>query len=308
MAVRVNDTQQNIYIQRVNGVLDYITTHPVDELSLKTLAGVAGFSEFHFHRIFKAVVGETLNQFVWRVRIERGANLLRANPDMQISDAAAACGFTSLAGFSRAFKTRFGRSPARWDRQTRLQNEPAAETPPVYQVTELQSCSQEFAVTFREMPAQRLAYIRVHDAYSDANRIEDAYCRLLDWFTARGGNLKDTTLFGMSQDDPDITPVELCRFDWCLRVPDFWQGDEAVTIRDFPACLLATIEMDGHDIQMEDRIWKYFWRAWLPHSQYQPRNLPAMEIYRRFPHEVADQTGGWWDKFYMDCAVPVERL
>ena len=67
----MNDIQQNIYIQRVNHVIDYITTHLDEALSLQVLASVAGFSEFHFHRIFKAIVGETLNQFLWRVRVER---------------------------------------------------------------------------------------------------------------------------------------------------------------------------------------------------------------------------------------------
>ncbi|MEZ4634240.1 MAG: AraC family transcriptional regulator [Caldilineaceae bacterium] len=56
----------NVYIQRVNLALDTIHANLEDELSLAYLAQVAGFSAFHFHRIFKSVVGETLSQYVWR--------------------------------------------------------------------------------------------------------------------------------------------------------------------------------------------------------------------------------------------------
>lgn len=303
--MRVNAIQQNIYVQRVNHVLDYITTHLDDELPLKQLAAVAGFSDYHFHRIFKAIVGETLNQFVWRVRIERGAALLRSDPNMKVSDVAVDCGFTSLAGFSRAFKAHFGVAPTQWNRLSRLRNEPewSRDQRPTYHITTLHALPEKFPVHFRHMPAQRLAYIRVHDSYRDMQRIEDAYHRLFRWYEAQGGSLADTTLYGMSQDDPDITPQELCRFDWCLRVPDTWHGDGEVNIRDFPSCLLAAIEMNGTGLDVEERLWQYFWRDWLPRSHYQPANLPAMEIYRRFPHEA-----GWWDTLYMTCALPVTRL
>lgn len=299
----MNAVQQNIYIQRVNQVLDYVNPHLDEELSLKLLADVAGFSEFHFHRIFKTIVGETLNQFVWRRRVERGATLLRADPTLSVSDAAFASSFASLAAFSCAFKGRFGITPTQWERHDPLLKTAAVGDLQDYHITELQTaCSQEFTVTFRQMPAQRLAYVRVDDAYSDIKRIEAAYQHLLEWYQVRGGNLEQTTLYGMSQDDPDITPHELCRFDWCLRVPDDWDGEGDISVREFPACLLAVISITG-DIEVESRALQYFWRCWLPRSRYQPRNLPGMKIYRKYPHEV-----GWWETFYMDLAVPVTRL
>ena len=52
------------YIARINRVIDYVQTHLDQNLTLETLAGVAGFSPFHFHRLFGALVGETLGQFI----------------------------------------------------------------------------------------------------------------------------------------------------------------------------------------------------------------------------------------------------
>ena len=151
------------------------------------------------------------------------------------------------------------------------------------------------------LPAQRLAYIRVYNSYSQFSRITEAYERLLTWYRERGGQLENTTLYGMSQDDPDVTPLRLCRFDWCLSVPSTWQAEGKVNVQDFPACQVATIRVVG-GIEQEDKALQYLFRYWLPHSRYQPANLPGMEIYHRQPAELG------WETFDIECAVPVVAL
>jgi AraC family transcriptional regulator len=59
------------YIRRLNHVLDFIYNNLDQELTLKVMADVAGFSPFHFHRLFKSLVGETLNDYVWRARLDK---------------------------------------------------------------------------------------------------------------------------------------------------------------------------------------------------------------------------------------------
>ena len=58
------------YIARINRVLDYIEENISGDLSLRTLASVAAFSPYHFHRIFRALTGETVNGFIQRIRID----------------------------------------------------------------------------------------------------------------------------------------------------------------------------------------------------------------------------------------------
>jgi AraC family transcriptional regulator len=105
----------------------------------------------------------------------------------------------------------------------------------------------------------------------------------------------------MSQDDPEITPLHLCRFDWCLSVPDDWQAEGEVNVLDFPACEAASVHCLG-DLEQEDKALQYLFRYWLPRSRYQPANLPGMEIYRRQPFELG------WKTYDMDLAVPVVAL
>ena len=158
-----------------------------------------------------------------------------------------------------------------------------------------------FPVRLRALPAQRLACLRVYDSYRPDGRIQAAYHRLIDWYCQRGGRLAETTLYGMSQDVPDVTPLRLCRFDWCLRVPAQWQAEGEVGVVDFPACRVAVIRCQG-DALVEYRALQFLFRYWLPRSRYQPANLPGMEIYRRQPAELG------WDTFDIDCAVPVVAL
>ena len=82
------------YVARINRVIDYIEANLEDELSLRSLAKVANFSAYHFHRIFKGIVGETLNQFIQRRRIEKAASMLIGNPAKPITDIAFDCGFS----------------------------------------------------------------------------------------------------------------------------------------------------------------------------------------------------------------------
>lgn len=298
--------QENLYIQRINAVIGYVRENLNEDLSLDALARVAGFSPFHFHRLFKSITEETVNEMVTRLRLERAAALLRSTPALSVTDAAFACGFKSASVFSRSFKKQYGLNARQWDRQRPLKNSKNGQVPdgfPRYTLEALSDFAEqdEFEVQIRSLSQQRLAYIRVYDSYHGFGKIVEAYERLVTWYCRQGGNLADTTLYGMSQDDPEVTPLHLCRFDWCLAVPADWQAEGEVSIVTFPACQVAMIRCLG-DIGQEYRALQYLFRYWLPRSRYQPANLPGMEIYRRQPIELG------WETFDIDCAIPVVAL
>jgi len=92
------------YNERIHQVVDYISEHLSDELTLEDLASVACFSSFHFHRIFTFTTGETPHDFIERLRLEKAANKLCTMPNKSVSDIAAECGYNSISSFSRAFK------------------------------------------------------------------------------------------------------------------------------------------------------------------------------------------------------------
>ena len=81
------------------------------DVSLDALAARAGWSPFHFHRVFRRVVGETPKQYALRLRLERAAARLATGSDPVIRIAADA-GFASHAVFTRAFRRQFGITPS----------------------------------------------------------------------------------------------------------------------------------------------------------------------------------------------------
>jgi AraC family transcriptional regulator len=98
------------YFQRINRVVDYIDAHLDEEHTLENLSQVAHFSPFHFHRIFRVLTGETINNYVKRIRLQKAGSMLLSDNERAVTEVATLCGFNSTAVFCRAFKTHFGKS------------------------------------------------------------------------------------------------------------------------------------------------------------------------------------------------------
>ncbi|MDX1940205.1 MAG: AraC family transcriptional regulator [Saprospiraceae bacterium] len=97
--------------KRIQQAYDFIKKNYQQKLLLQDLAALVDLSPFHFQRLFKQEMGESPLQCMNRIRIERAAHLMRAIPDLSMSEIAADCGFSSLATFSRAFSQKIGMSP-----------------------------------------------------------------------------------------------------------------------------------------------------------------------------------------------------
>src|SRR6266851_4598299 len=115
------DSGQPRGIRRVHRVLEYIDRELDEPLELETLAKVANFSPFHFHRLFTAWFGETLGDYVRRRRLEMAALRLVVQPRLPVLQVALSVGFGSTEAFARAFKIRFGSTPTAW-RVSQLRN------------------------------------------------------------------------------------------------------------------------------------------------------------------------------------------
>ena len=98
------------YHRRVCRAMNYISHHVQDNISLEDVAKEASFSPYHVHRIFKAVVGETVAEFTRRVRLEAAANHLVFYADTDITSIAMDFGFSSSQNFAKAFRAQFGYS------------------------------------------------------------------------------------------------------------------------------------------------------------------------------------------------------
>ena len=102
--METKDINKQEYQLRINKVTDYIHNHIDQPLSLQKMAG---FSPFHFHRVFTILTGETPTDYIKRTRIEKAALLLKRNKELSATEIARLCGFSSLSLLSRNFRLHF---------------------------------------------------------------------------------------------------------------------------------------------------------------------------------------------------------
>ena len=294
----------DIYLSRINRVIDYINSNPDQSHSLDELAAVAHFSKYHFHRIFKNVVGETVHEFAKRLRLERAVKLMRTAPQKSLTDVALECGFESSSDFSRSFRNHFGFAPRdfsdeRLREDSKICQELAAAVHYPLRSQDTTDNPDGFEVELHDHVASNLAYVRVFGAF-DGERVLKGMNDLLDWARLRGF-YPESRLLSMSQDDMDTTPTDKYRLDWCLRVPDDAAAEGPVATRRFEGGLYASVLTEG-DIQLLDRAWQWLFRDWLMNSDYEPDDRPAMEWY------ISDPTVTGWENFSMRCCIPVRPL
>jgi AraC family transcriptional regulator len=142
--------------------------------------------------------------------------------------------------------------------------------------------SDNFSVTIRDIPARRVAYIRVHRPY-EGDRVPQAVARLVAWAEPRG--LADGQWLGYQWDDPELVPLSKCRYDVGLEIPATVAATEGVSSTSFPAGLVAEIDMKG-SVELELRALHWLFLAWLPASGYAPAHQPMFEAFngRPFAH------------------------
>jgi AraC-like DNA-binding protein len=105
--------QRNRRMLRVRDRIDRAYAEPLD---IPALARLAGCSEAHFIRTFRAVFGETPHRYLQRRRVERAMHLLRMG--RSVTDVCFDVGFNSLGTFSRTFRAIVGVSPRVYQRRS----------------------------------------------------------------------------------------------------------------------------------------------------------------------------------------------
>lgn len=302
------DPVQSDYIERTNAAIDFIVRNLDGELKLEKVAQVACFSPFHFHRVFRSLLGETLNQFVKRQRLERALYLMSHAPGRSLTEISLECGFSSSSDFSRSFKSRYGTAPSAFDvdhfRASKRKKFEAAMASHANgpDLTRLPAGVNPdgFEVTIHDLPARTVAYIRVLDPYRPSAAV-DAYHRLIDWAEQRG--LADRAWLGYMWEDPEIVALEDCRYDVAVVVDDCqfdFQPEGEIGRFEFPPMQVADVAIRG-DIQMEQRAIDWLFGTWLPPSGFVPDDQPAFEAWngRPFAHG--------YEHFELSCQLPIKR-
>lgn len=98
------------YTMNIQNSIDYIEENLCEKIKVSDVAKHSHFSQFYFHRLFHAVVGEPMMEYVRKRRLSEAAIEL-VKTDKKVTDIALAYQFSSLESFTRAFKKIYGMTP-----------------------------------------------------------------------------------------------------------------------------------------------------------------------------------------------------
>ena len=266
----------NDYVQRINKVVAYINNHLDETLDLKKLANEAALSDFHFHRIFKALKGEAIGAYITRLRLEATARLLRYTA-LTIEEIAYNIGYETPASLSKAFKKQYGISPTeyRTNKDTYIMKKEIINPDLALKVPKI--------VT---LEPKNLIYVALTGDYGSLD-YGKAYEQLWAVIKAQKLFTKGIESICISYDDPKITEGSLQRSDVCLAIHKPATPQEEVSCKTLAGGKYAVFFYQG-SYENLSQVYDTAVR-WVIDHEYTLREEPFFEKYlndaRRTPKE-----------------------
>lgn len=262
-----------IYEKRLLRVSAYIHDHLDEELDLDRLAEIACLSAHHWHRVYRAVHGETLAATVRRLRLHRAAgDLVRTG--LPVRDVAARWGYPNLQSFTRAFSAAFGLPPARYRREG---SHRAFEPPNDKEIARM------YDVSIRTLAPQPLVCVSHTGSYMGVGKAFEA---LFGALHARGLFRPDMRMIGLFLDDPDIVAEEKLRSFACVTAGEGVPAEPPLSRQTLSGGDYAVLRHRGPYADM-GVAYRWLYATWLPASGRAIRDEVMFEEYLNNPRDVA---------------------
>ncbi|MDL2400563.1 AraC family transcriptional regulator [Rhizobium mayense] len=266
------ETAWALYETRLRRVSAYIHEHLDDDLDMEKLADIACMSSYHWHRIYRAIYGETAAATVKRLRLHRAAGDL-VNTRLSVSDIAKRSGYPNLQSFNRIFKSVYGTPPARF------RNE-GSHT--IFEPSTQGRITVMFDVTLRTISPISLVGVAHRGSYM---QIGQAFETLFGTIYARGLARPDMRMIGVYLDDPDLVAANKLRSYACVNAGDEVAAEAPLERRIIDGGEYAVLRHKGPYADMY-KAYQWLYAEWLPASGRQLRDAVMFEEYLNNPRDV----------------------
>lgn len=282
------------YKIRIERVIQYIEANLANKISLADVANVSNFSPYHFHRIFTGVVGETVNDYIARRKLERAVNALIFQTDLTITQVAMESGFSSSANFSKAVKLHFGFSPSELRNPGKIKDSkigkisskygkdfhptdlyPNRITSEVMIRTNIEDTNMNIKV--KELGSRSVCTLSSEGGYQP-EAIYKAWDKLIGWAIGNGITEAKQERYAFAYDNPTVTPIDKCRYTASIVIDDNIAVKPPFEISEIPKGKYAVMYFKGspeETIKAQLSIYS----DWLPDSGFEPDNFPMLERY-----------------------------
>lgn len=274
----LKQTTKEDYERRILRAEQLLASRLDEAVSPAELAKASAFSLHHFHRIFRAELGETVMQHVRRLRLERAARRLRSSEE-RIVNLALEAGYESHEAFTRAFSERFGVTPSDYR---------AEPSPRVLEHARAERAQPTAQITVERYEPLHVAFARHRGGYAG---IDEFWLKVMTWAGERGLLARGAPLYGVCPDDPEVTPEEQLRFDACVIVKQNFELGSAERgawgIATIPGGTYAVGLHVGPFYRLAETYLDVIGK-WFPTSGYEPSPDPVVEHYLDDPRTTPE--------------------
>ena len=190
-------TTKDEYLQSFYKVIFYIEQNYNGDLTLEELSKVAGFSKYHFHRIFSSIIGENLSDYVRRVRLS--STTMKFKTNLNITQIAQMSGYETNASFSKAFKKHFGITPKEFSKNAKKRKGNEMLEPKIVEIEPIE-----------------VLYVRKTGGYMHS--ADEAWKAMVAFVNENGLFEKAIARYGIAHDNPSVIEEDNLRYDACLEL------------------------------------------------------------------------------------------
>jgi len=276
------------YLKRVNIVVEYINNHLNEDIDLEKLADISNFSKWHFQRMIKAFLGESIGAFIQRVRVETAAKLLRYS-NLPVSVIAYEVGYDTPSSLSKIFRMFYQISPSKY------RNNKNFTIMKSIQLNENLNLKTPKVLTLE--PKQAI-YLKLTGGYQTLD-FGSAWNRL--WQFVKENKLFSAGIehIAIYHDDPKVTEESKLRTDVCLVLPKKAEPKGEIGIKTIEGGKYAMFLYTGY-YEYLGAVYDTIYGKWLPESGQKLRNYHCFEKYINNPNDTPPE------KLKTEIYVPIE--
>lgn len=249
-------TTKDEYLQSVYKVICYIEQNYKDDLTLEELSKVAGFSKYHFHRIFSSITGEKLSDYLRRVRLS--STTMKFKTNLKITQIAQTSGYETNASFSKAFKNHFGITPKEFSKNAKKRKGNEMIEPKILEIEPIE-----------------VLYVRKTGGYMRST--DEAWKAMVEFVNENQLFEKAIARYGISHDNPKVIEEYNLRYDACLELEKSVEPKGEVSIKQIAGGKYALFIHKG-SYELIGETFKNI-GDWIVESGVELRNEPSFQKY-----------------------------
>ncbi|WP_318838235.1 AraC family transcriptional regulator [Leptospira yasudae] len=254
---------------------DHIQQKIGEPIGLNQLAFLSNLSPWHFHRIFSKLQGESVQEYIRRLRLEKAAYELKIS-SYPILEIALEAGYESNEAFTKAFKRAFQITPKEF------RNRFHKEKRTVWKESAVPNGIDPDEIYKKEISSFPIVYVRHHGPYEEFPGFDpnsEEVQSLLSFLKSKNSLPENHQWIGISQDDPEITPSEKIRFDLGVSVAAGEVSNEGALGKQTVAGGKYLVVRHRGDYSKLPEVYSFLLNRFATEKKLALKNSPPFEVY-----------------------------